>query len=125
MLMAKLSRNEQRIKRHMRIRRKIMGTPERPRLCVFKSLRHIYAQIIDDTPPEGSRTLVAASTLDPEIRDKIKSDNIEAARLVGALIAKRALEKGIKKVVFDRGGYPYHGKVRALAEAAREGGLEF
>lgn len=125
MLMAKLSRNEQRIKRHMRIRRKIMGTPERPRLCVFKSLRHIYAQIIDDTPPEGSRTLVAASTLDPEIRGKIKSDNIEAARLVGALIAKRALEKGIKKVVFDRGGYPYHGKVRALAEAAREGGLEF
>lgn len=109
----------------MRIRRRIQGTPERPRLCVFKSLQHIYAQIIDDTPPEGSRTLVAASTLDPEIRDKINSDNIEAARLVGALIAKRALEKGIKKVVFDRGGYPYHGKVRALAEAAREGGLEF
>lgn len=123
--MARLSRNKQRIKRHMRIRRRIQGTPERPRLCVFKSLQHIYAQIIDDTPPEGSRTLVAASTLDPEIRDKINSDNIEAARLVGALIAKRALEKGIKKVVFDRGGYPYHGKVRALAEAAREGGLEF
>jgi len=102
-----------------------MGTPERPRLCVYKSLHHIYAQIIDDTPPEGSRTLVAASTLDPEIRGKIKSGNIEAARLVGALIAKRALDRGIKKVVFDRGGYPYHGKVRALAEAAREGGLEF
>lgn len=109
----------------MRIRRRILGTPERPRLCVYKSLHHIYAQIIDDTPPEGSRTLVAASTLDPEIRGKIKSDNIEAARLVGVLIAKRALERGIKKVVFDRGGYPYHGKVRALAEAAREGGLEF
>jgi large subunit ribosomal protein L18 len=109
----------------MRIRRRILGTPERPRLCVYKSLHHIYAQIIDDTPPEGSRTLVAASTLDPEIRGKIKSDNLEAARLVGALIAKRALERGIKKVVFDRGGYPYHGKVRALAEAAREGGLEF
>lgn len=109
----------------MRIRKKVVGTPERPRLCVYKSLRHIYAQIIDDTPREGSRTLVAASTLSPEIRDKIKSDNIEAARLVGQLIAKRALEKGIKKVVFDRGGYPYHGKVRALAEAAREGGLEF
>lgn len=123
--MTRISRNEQRIRRHMRIRRRIMGTPERPRLCVFKSLHHIYAQIIDDTPPGGSRTLVAASTLDPEIRDKIKSDNIEAARLVGALIAKRALERGIKKVVFDRGGYPYHGKVRALAEAAREGGLEF
>lgn len=123
--MAKLSRNERRIKRHMRIRRRIMGTPERPRLCVFKSLRHIYAQIIDDTPRQGSRTLVAASTLDPEIRDKIKSDNIEAARLVGQLIAQRALAKGIRRVVFDRGGYPYHGKVRALAEAAREGGWSF
>lgn len=123
--MSRISRNERRIKRHMRIRRRIFGTPERPRLCVFKSLHHIYAQIIDDTPPEGSRTLVAASTLDPEIRGKIKSDNIEAARLVGALIAQRALARGIKKVVFDRGGYPYHGKVRALAEAAREGGLEF
>lgn len=123
--MAKISRNEQRIKRHMRIRQKIRGTPERPRLCVFKSLKHIYAQIIDDTPPEGSRTLVSASTLDPEIRGKIKSDNVEAARLVGQVLAQRALAKGIKKVVFDRGGYPYHGKVRALAEAAREGGLEF
>lgn len=125
MTMAILSRNEQRIKRHMRIRRRIIGTPERPRLCVFKSLSHIYAQLIDDTPREGSRTLVAASTLDPEIRDKIRSDNVEAARLVGALLAKRALALGIRKVVFDRGGYPYHGKVRALAEAAREGGLEF
>lgn len=125
MTMAKLSRNERRIVRHMRIRRQIRGTPDRPRLCVFKSLRHIYAQLIDDTPREGSRTLVAASTLDPEIRDKIKSDNIEAAKLVGALLAQRALAQGIKKVVFDRGGYPYHGKVRALAEAAREGGLEF
>ncbi len=125
MAMARLSRNARRIKRHMRIRRKIMGTPERPRLCVYKSLRHIYAQLIDDTPREGSRTLVAASTLDPEIRDKIKSDNVEAARLVGQLLARRALEKGIRTAVFDRGGYPYHGKVRALAEAAREGGLEF
>jgi large subunit ribosomal protein L18 len=123
--MAKVSRNERRIKRHMRIRQKIRGTPERPRLCVFKSLKHIYAQIIDDTPPEGSRTLVSSSTLDPEIRGKIKSDNVEAARLVGQVLAQRALAKGIKKVVFDRGGYPYHGKVRALAEAAREGGLEF
>jgi len=123
--MAKISRNEQRIKRHMRIRQKIRGTPERPRLCVFKSLKHIYAQITDDTPLEGSRTLVSASTLDPEIRGKIKSDNVEAARLVGQVLAQRALAKGIKKVVFDRGGYPYHGKVRALAEAAREGGLEF
>ncbi len=123
--MAMESRNAQRIKRHMRIRRRIRGTPERPRLSVFKSLQHIYAQIIDDTPREGSRTLVAASTLDPEIRGKIKSDNIEAARLVGQVLAKRAVEQGIRRVVFDRAGYPYHGKVRALAEAAREGGLEF
>lgn len=120
-----LSRNERRKIRHRRIRRRISGTPERPRLFVFKSLRHIYAQIIDDTPSQGSRTLVAASTLDPEIRDRIKSDNIEAAKEVGRLIARRALEKGIKRVVFDRGGYPYHGKVKALAEAAREEGLEF
>ncbi len=123
--MAELSRNAQRIKRHMRIRRRIVGTPERPRLCVYKSLQHMYAQIIDDTQPGGSRTLVAASTLDPEIRDQIKSDNVEAARLVGKVLAQRARAQGIHKVVFDRGGYPYHGKVRALAEAAREGGLEF
>lgn len=123
--MARESRNEKRKKRHMRIRRRIRGTPERPRLVVFKSLRHIYAQIVDDTPREGSRTLVAASTLDPEIRGKIRSDNIEAARLVGQVLARRAVEQGIRKVVFDRAGYPYHGKVRALAEAAREGGLEF
>jgi len=120
-----LSRNERRKLRHHRVRKKIVGTPERPRLFVFKSLRHIYAQIIDDSSVQGSRTLVAASTLDPELRDKIRSDNIEAAREVGRLIARRALEKGIKQVVFDRGGYPYHGKVKALAEAAREEGLEF
>lgn len=120
-----LSRNERRKLRHRRVRKKVSGTPERPRLFVFKSLRHIYAQIIDDTPPQGSRTLVAASTLDPELREKVKTDNIEAAREVGKLIARRALEKGIKRVVFDRGGYPYHGKVKALAEAAREEGLEF
>lgn len=123
--MAELSRNAQRIKRHMRIRRRIVGTPERPRLCVYKSLQHLYVQIIDDTQPGGSRTLVAASTLDPEIRDQVKSDNVEAARLVGKVLAQRARARGINKVVFDRGGYPYHGKVRALAEAAREGGLEF
>lgn len=122
---ARVSRNERRIKRHLRIRRRVRGTPECPRLLVFKSLRHIYAQLIDDTPPEGCRTLVAASTLDPEIRGTIKSADIEAARRVGALLAQRARAQGIRKVVFDRGGYPYHGKVRALAEAAREGGLEF
>lgn len=125
MAMAKLSLNDKRIKRHLRLRRRIRGTPERPRLCVFKSLHHLYAQLIDDTPQLGSRTLVAASTLDLEIRGKVQASNVEAARLVGALLAQRALTRGIKRVVFDRGGYPYHGKVRALAEAAREGGLEF
>jgi len=120
--MAKISRNAQRKKRHLRIRRKIVGTPERPRLCVYKSLRHIYAQVIDDS---RGHTLVAASTLEPEVREKVKSADVEAARLVGKLIAQRALEKGIREVVFDRAGYPYHGKVKALAEAAREGGLVF
>lgn len=125
MAMARLSRHDKRIKRHLRLRRRIRGTPERPRLCVFKSLHHLYAQLIDDTPLLGSRTLVAVSTLDPEIRGKVRASNVEAARLVGAVLAQRALAQGIKRVVFDRGGYPYHGKVRALAEAAREGGLEF
>jgi len=120
--MAKISRNAQRKKRHLRIRRKIVGTPERPRLCVYKSLRHIYAQVIDDS---RGHTLVAASTLEPEVREKVKSADVEAACLVGKLIAQRALEKGIREVVFDRAGYPYHGKVKALAEAAREGGLVF
>ncbi len=121
--MKKKTRAEARKARHKRVRKKIMGTPERPRLNVFRSLKHIYAQIIDDY---AGRTLVAASTLDRELRDKIRyGGNIEAAKQVGALIAKRALEKGIKKVVFDRGGYLYHGRVKALAEAAREGGLEF
>lgn len=120
--MAKLSRNELRKKRHRRIRKKVVGTPARPRLCVYKSLRHIYAQLVDDTK---GHTLAAASTLDPELRDKVKSPDVEAARLVGQLIARRAQELGIREVVFDRSGYPYHGKVRALAEAAREGGLVF
>jgi large subunit ribosomal protein L18 len=123
--MAKISRNEQRIKRHMRIRQKIRGTPERPRLCVFKSLKHIYAQIIDDTPPEGSRTLVSASTLDPEIRGKIKSDNVEAARLVGQVLAQRAHRQGDQEGGVRPGRLSVPWKVRALAEAAREGGLEF
>ncbi len=114
---------EGRIRRHLRIRKKIFGTPERPRLSVFRSLKHIYAQIIDDTI---GHTLVAASTLDPEIREELKGKTkTEQAKLVGKLIAKRALEKGITKVVFDRGGHKYHGRVKALAEAAREGGLIF
>lgn len=118
-----MSREEQRRGRHRRIRRKVLGTPERPRLCVRKSLRHIYAQLIDDSGPAGSRTLAVASTLDPDLRGR--GDGLEAAREVGRLLARRARERGIKQVVFDRAGYPYHGKVRALAEAAREEGLTF
>ncbi len=114
---------EKRIIRHRRIRRMVVGLPDRPRLCVYKSLRHMYAQIIDDTK---GHTLVAASTLDPELRNQLKSTgNKEAAAAVGRLIAQRALEKGIRKVVFDRGGFRYHGRVAALADAAREAGLEF
>ncbi|MGQ9630326.1 MAG: 50S ribosomal protein L18 [bacterium] len=111
-----------RLARHRRVRRKVFGTPERPRLCIFRSLNHIYAQIIDDV---NGHTLASASTLVPEARGLRSGGNIEAAKFVGGLIAKRALEKNIRKVVFDRGGYLYHGRVRALAEAAREGGLEF
>ena len=109
--------------RHERIRRKLEGTSERPRLCVVRSLNHIYCQLIDDT--KGS-TLVSASTLDPIIKDSSNGKKkVEVSVLVGQLIAKRASESGIKKVVFDRGGYKYHGRVKALAEASRKAGLEF
>lgn len=122
-MIKKEDRNLKRIKRHLRIRKKVKGTPERPRLAVFKSERHIYAQIIDDTK---GHTLVAASTLDKELRGKLsKTYNVEAAKEVGKLIAQRALSLGIKKVVFDRGGFKYHGRIKALADAAREAGLEF
>jgi large subunit ribosomal protein L18 len=121
--MAKLTRRERIARRHRRVRKKVFGTPERPRLAVYKSLKHIYAQIIDDTK---GVTLVAASTLDKELRPRLPElTKTEEAREVGRLIAKRALEKGIKKVVFDRGGFIYHGRIKALAEGAREGGLEF
>ena len=119
-MIKKEAKNESRLVRHARVRKKISGTPERPRLSVYKSLTGIYAQIIDDV---NGRTLVAASTLDKEV--KTKASNIEAAKEVGTLVAKRATKAGIKTIVFDRGGYQYHGKVKALAEAAREGGLEF
>lgn len=110
-------------RRHFRIRKTVSGTPERPRLCVYRSLNHIYAQIIDDT---AGRTLVAASTLDPSLRErKGHCGNVGSAKLAGELIGKKAVEAGIKKVVFDRGGYGYHGRVQALAAAAREAGLEF
>ena len=110
----------QRQKRHTRIRGKISGTPERPRLCVFRSESTIYAQIIDDV---NGATLVAASSVEKDFEGR--GSNIEAAKKVGAAIAERALKKGIEDVVFDRGGYIYHGRVQALAEAAREGGLKF
>ncbi len=115
--------NEARRRRHLRIRRVIRGTQDRPRLSVFRSLAHIYAQVIDDL---AGRTLVAASTLDPEIRAQATSaKKSDAGRMVGKLLARRAQERGVRRVVFDRGGYLYHGRVKAVAEGAREGGLEF
>lgn len=116
-------RQELRQRRHRRVRKRVSGTPERPRLAVFRSLNHIYAQVIDDT---AGATLAAASTLDPSLRTALKSGgDVEAAKAVGKLIAERAREKGVEKVVFDRGGYLYHGRVQHLADAAREGGLQF
>jgi large subunit ribosomal protein L18 len=109
--------------RHQRVRKQVKGTAERPRLCVFRSLDHIYVQIIDDS---RGHTLAAASTLDADVRPELSGKNkTEQSKVVGKAIAKRAVEVGIKQVVFDRGGYLYHGRVQALAEAAREGGLEF
>lgn len=116
-----IQRKKLRNKRHLRVRRKVFGTPERPRMAVFKSNKHIYVQIIDDTK---GHTLAAASTIDKDFNLE-KTWDIEAAKEVGKLIAKRALEKGLKKVTFDRGGFQYHGKIKALADAAREAGLDF
>jgi len=119
----KISRNDIRKRKHTRVRAKISGTGERPRLCVFRSLLHIYAQLIDDTT---GKTLASASTLDKEIKEQnITNGNQTGAAAVGKLIAARALDQGITDVVFDRGGYIYHGRVAALAEAAREAGLKF
>ena len=119
-MIQKVDKNKVRQKRHLRVRNRVFGTAERPRLNVFRSLAHIYAQVIDD---EKGITLAAASSMDKDFEGK--GGNIEAAKKVGLAIAKKALDKGIKTVVFDRGGYIYHGRVAALAEAAREGGLEF
>jgi len=119
-MVSKFDKNAQRLKRHIRVRSKISGTPERPRLNVFRSNANIYAQIIDDV---NGVTLASASTLDKEFEGA--TGNCEAAKKVGLLVAERAKEKGISVVVFDRGGYVYHGRVAALAEGAREGGLEF
>lgn len=116
------SRNEMRLLRHERIRKKVYGTSDKPRLCVFRSLKHIYVQVIDD---ERGHTLVSASTLDKELKPlQLSTGSVAAAKAVGELVAKRALEQGIKEVVFDRGGHAYHGKVKALADAAREAGLK-
>lgn len=122
-MLNKTSRNEARKVRHRRVRTRIYGTSDRPRLNVFRSNKHIYAQVINDV---DGRTVAAASTLDPDLRGRIEqSGNAEAAKLVGELLAKRALALGIDQVVFDRGGYLYHGRVAALAEGARSAGLHF
>lgn len=119
----KVSRKESTRRRHGRVRRKVTGTSERPRLAVFRSNQHIYAQVIDDTQ---HHTLVSASTLDSSLKEDLSSgSNCEASSQVGKLVAERLLEKGIKQVVFDRGGNLYHGRIKALADAAREAGLEF
>lgn len=118
-----LHRRELRLRRHRRVRKRVAGTPERPRLNVFRSSRHMYAQVIDDV---AGHTLAAASTLDPELRGAGSSTaSVEAARRVGELVARRTLARGVSTVVFDRGGYVYHGRVAAVAEAAREAGLKF
>ncbi len=123
--MALLNKNEARKKRHTRVRKRVNGTPERPRLNVYRSSNNIYAQVIDDL---AGRTLASASSLDASLRaknDRSAGGNIEAAKSVGQLVADRAKTAGVTKVVFDRGGYLYHGRVKALADAARENGLDF
>lgn len=122
-MLKKETRSFIRKRKHLRVRKKVFGTPERPRLSVYRSLNHLYAQVIDDT---RGVTLAAASTLSPEIKEQVNGrKNIEAARIVGRLIAEKAKAQGITKVVFDRGGNLYHGRIAALADAAREQGLEF
>jgi len=122
-ILTETSKKLARLKRHKRVRKEICGDSKRPRLCIFRSLKHTYAQIIDD---EKGITLVSSSTLDSEIRDKVKyQGNIKAAEMLGSLLAKKLNEKGIKTVVFDRGGYLYHGRVKAVAEATRKGNIIF
>ena len=122
-MVSKKSRAEVRVKKHQRLRNRFAGTAERPRLAVFRSNNHMYAQIIDDA---AGNTLVSASTLDKDVKAAVeKTNNVDAAAQVGTVIAKRALDKGITTVVFDRGGFIYQGKIKALADAAREAGLTF
>jgi len=121
--MGKIDTRQARNRRHQRVRERVSGNDTRPRLSVFRSLNHIYAQVIDDV---RGHTLVAASTLDPELKKQVDGKTrINQAEMVGQLLARRAIEKGISQVAFDRGGYKYHGRVKALAEAARKGGLKF
>jgi len=122
-MVSKQSKSEIRVKKHNRLRNRLAGTAERPRLAVFRSNNHMYAQIIDDTV---GKTLVAASSVEKELKAELeKTNNVDAAAYIGTLVAKRAIEKGIKEVVFDRGGFIYQGKIQALADAAREAGVEF
>ena len=122
-MVSKKSRSEVRVNKHRKLRNRFSGTAERPRLAVFRSNNHMYAQIIDDTV---GKTLVSASTLQKDVKANLeKTNNVEAAAYLGKVIAERALEKGVKDVVFDRGGFVYHGKIKALADAAREAGLNF
>ena len=122
-MVSKKSKNEIRVKKHRRLRNRFSGTAERPRLAVFRSNNHMYAQIIDDTV---GNTLVSASTLQKDVKAELeKTNNVDAAAYLGTVIAKKAIEKGITSVVFDRGGFIYQGKIAALADAAREAGLEF
>lgn len=125
--MKRTEKIKRRKRRHMRVRKKVSGFPERPRLCIYKSIKHIYAQIIIDPPVGPCKVLTGASTLSPEIQDKIKNSRgkISKAKEVGKLLAERAKKLGITKVSFDRAGYKYHGRIKAVAEGAREGGLEF
>lgn len=122
-MLKKIDRKVSKARRHLRLRKRIFGTPQRPRLAVFRSLHHIYAQVIDD---EAKITLASASTLDAEVKARITTGgNIDAAKVVGEIVAKRAVGKGITEVVFDRGGNVYHGRIKALADSAREAGLVF
>ncbi len=120
--MPNMDSGDKRLVRRKRIRKKIKGTPERPRLSVYRGNRNIYTQIIDDTQ---GRTLVSASSMEPSVKAKVKGFTVDTAKVVGELLAEKAKEKGISMVVFDRGGYKYHGKIKALADGARTGGLDF
>jgi large subunit ribosomal protein L18 len=122
--MAKATAHDLRVRRHRRLRKRVSGTAQQPRLCVFRSNLHIYAQVIDD---EAGHTLVSASTKDKDARSTIKDDNkkTDQAKMIGQIVAERALQAGIEQVVFDRGGYKYHGRIKALADGAREAGLKF